>query len=68
MTQPRSPHSPFAGRLLLSISETADTLGVSTNTVYRILRQGDLPRHKIGSRTLIRTDALERFIEEQWAK
>lgn len=38
---------------LLSIDQVSDLLGVSTKTVQRLIRNGELPRHKIGSRVAI---------------
>lgn len=37
---------------LISISETAEWLGVSTQTVRRLIADGDLPASRIGRRTI----------------
>jgi excisionase family DNA binding protein len=48
-------------RLLLSVGEAAERLGISERSVFRLLESGELPARKIGRRTLIRADDLERF-------
>lgn len=55
-------------KLTLSISETADTLGVSRPTVYSLLHKSDFPAFKVGNRTLISRSGLERWIEAQTTK
>ncbi len=48
---------------LLSVKEVARRLGgLSVYTVHAWLSAGKLPRTKIGSRTMIRESALEKFI------
>ena len=37
----------------LTVSETAEALGVNYFTVYRAVRRGDLPASRIGKRVLI---------------
>lgn len=39
--------------LAASVNEASALLGISRSTVVRMLREGRLPRLKIGSRTLI---------------
>lgn len=55
----QTPQIPAA----LSVSDAAVQMGISRATVYRLLRGGDLPSLKIGSRRLIRRDALNSFLE-----
>jgi excisionase family DNA binding protein len=47
---------------LLSIPEALDRLPVSTPTLYRMLRRGDLPVVEVGGRTFIASSDLEAFI------
>jgi excisionase family DNA binding protein len=51
-------------RRLVGIREAAETLGVSTQTLYRLIGRGELSVVKIGDRTLFRLDDLEAFIEQ----
>ena len=48
-------------RLLLSIGEVAERLGISERSVFRLIESGELPARKIGRRTLVRVDDLVRF-------
>jgi len=63
---PLSPETPIAQRLA-SMPATAATLGVSTKTVWRILRAGKLPCVRIGGRTMVSIADLDAFIAQQRA-
>lgn len=45
-----------------SIDEAADFLRVSRASVWRLLKEGRLPRTRIGGRTVIRRIDLEAFL------
>ena len=45
-----------------SIQEAAAVLGVSARTVKREIHAGRLAMHKVGRRTIIRRDDLERLL------
>jgi excisionase family DNA binding protein len=47
---------------LLSIDEVAQLLRISESGVYRLVRSGELPRVKVGSRTLFEPHEIRRFI------
>lgn len=53
------------GRLALSVASAAEELGVSRATVYGLIRSGDLPSLKIGSRRLISREALREWLAAQ---
>lgn len=55
-TTPTTPDT--AAKKSLSIRETADELGVSPDTVSRMVRRGEIPAWRIGPK-LIRIDADE---------
>ncbi|MCQ2005701.1 helix-turn-helix domain-containing protein [Rhizobium sp. NRK18] len=46
----------------LSIAQTARLLGIGRSTLYCIIKEGRLPVRKLGKRTLILREDLERFI------
>ncbi|WP_421860717.1 excisionase family DNA-binding protein [Oceanicaulis sp.] len=46
-----------------SVLKAAEYLGVSRSQVYRLLAEGSLDSLKIGTRRLIRRDALDALIE-----
>lgn len=58
LSQPR-----VAGRDLLTLHETAITLGVSVRTVRRLIDRGHLARVKIGKSVRISRDVLQALIE-----
>jgi excisionase family DNA binding protein len=47
---------------LLSLDEVAQLLRISESGVYRLIRSGELPRVKVGSRTLFEPHEIRRFI------
>ena len=51
-------------RRLVSLSDTAEALAVSTRTVRRYIADGQLEAVRLGRRTLrIKIDSIERFID-----
>ena len=59
--EPEGTRGAYVERLL-SVREARDVLGVSSQTLYRLIGRGDLPVIKIGVRTLIRPSDLEEFV------
>jgi excisionase family DNA binding protein len=51
-----------SARLAISVTEAAERLGVSRNTVYTAIRSDEMPTFRMGRRTLIPVDALRRWI------
>jgi excisionase family DNA binding protein len=62
MTIPGDPidHGP-----LLTRGEAAQFLNVSDQTVYRILRRGELPAYRVGHSIRISQVALENYLRAQ---
>ncbi len=50
---------------LLTAAEVADQLRVSTMTVYRLIRRGDLPAVRVGRNYRVREQDLVAFLEAQ---
>lgn len=51
-------------RLVLSVTEAADALGLSRNVVYQLVRERRLPAIRLGAKRLVVPRvALERFLE-----
>ena len=48
---------------LLTVREVAGSMRVSTMTVYRLIRAGDLPAIRVGKHFRIRTLDLEQYLE-----
>ncbi len=50
-------------KLMLSIEEVAEKLGLSRNYAYKLVSNGTLPSVQVGTRKLIPVDALNKWIE-----
>ena len=53
-----APRTPASATQILSRSELADYLGVCQRTVSKLERRGNLPRIKLGKRTVYRLDSI----------
>ena len=51
------------GKMGLTIEEAAEITGIGRNTMRKLIDWGKLPVLKVGRKTIIRKDALERFME-----
>src|SRR5947207_12137493 len=54
--------TPYNGERLLSVRAVSDRLGVSRQSVYRLVAKGSLPVVKIHDRTLFRPSDVEALI------
>ena len=64
MTEEEKGKSPRGvERIFLTFQETQDFLGVSHQTIYKLMQQG-LPSHKIGKKRVFLKDDLTRWIKE----
>ena len=50
---------------LLTAAEVAEQLRVSTMTIYRLIRRGDLPAVRVGRNYRVRERDLEAYLEGQ---
>jgi excisionase family DNA binding protein len=48
---------------LLTVNEVADQLRVSTMTIYRLIRRGELPAVQVGRNYRVRASAIERYLD-----
>ncbi|MFF0542102.1 excisionase family DNA-binding protein [Nocardia thailandica] len=55
----------MTGKLLLSVPETADQLGVSRSMIFGLIRDGSLPSLKVGRRRMVPAAALPEFVRVQ---
>jgi excisionase family DNA binding protein len=58
LAAPLPPTIPFA----VSINEAARLMGISRALIYQLINAGKLDVVKIGTRTVIRTDVIQRFL------
>jgi excisionase family DNA binding protein len=52
----------------LTVQEVADVLRISTMTVYRLIKSGDLPAARIGKSFRVSEDDLDAFIAKQYTE
>jgi excisionase family DNA binding protein len=50
---------------LLTAAEVADQLRVSTMTIYRLIRRGELPAVRVGRNYRVRASDLETYLDDQ---
>jgi excisionase family DNA binding protein len=53
---------------LLTVAEVADLLRVSTMTVYRLIKAGDLAAVRIGKSFRLREDDIDAFLARQYTQ
>ena len=63
----RLNHSSPIGdtRIAMTVREAIAASGIGKTTIYGLMRDGDLPRVKVGQRTLIRRDDLNRVLQSE---
>jgi len=52
----------------LTVAEVADMMRVSTMTVYRLVKAGDLPAVRIGKSYRVREDDLDAYLAKQYTQ
>ena len=52
-------------KIAISVTETANLLGVSRPTVYKLMQRADFPVIHIGTRTLVHREMLEAWAAAQ---
>jgi excisionase family DNA binding protein len=57
------PAPTAAAPLGITITEAARRFSVSRDTIYREIRNGELDAIRIGARTLVLLDSMDRYIE-----
>jgi excisionase family DNA binding protein len=60
-----SDAQPFVAGGLLTVSEVAAAMRVSTMTVYRLIKTGEMGAVRVGRSYRIRGSDLERFLQER---
>ena len=67
-TNPLNPPrlgSATVPKLSLTISEAAESLGLSVRTIEQLVRMGQLPVVRVGRRVLIPVKALSAWLDQQ---
>lgn len=52
----------------LTVAEVAELLRVSTMTVYRLIKSGELPAARIGKSYRVREDDIDAYLEERFTQ
>lgn len=52
-------------RTTLTVSETADHLGVSVDTIYTMVREKQIPHVRVRRRIFFRVEAIEEWMRNQ---
>ena len=53
-------------KYFLSVKETANILGISIHTVYRLIESGEIAAVKVSQRkTMIKAEEIERYINKK---
>ena len=58
----------YAGARFLTAAEVAGTLRVSTMTVYRLIKAGDLPAVRVGKSYRVREDDVDRYLASRYTQ
>jgi excisionase family DNA binding protein len=58
-------HNQFANIRLLTLADAARLLQVSTRTLHRMIRSGDLPALKVGGQWRLRESQLQQWVEHR---
>jgi excisionase family DNA binding protein len=57
--------APVESRLVFTVEEAAQLLGISRSFAYEAVERGDIPSMRIGRRILVPKAALQRFLEQE---
>ena len=63
LQDPRKGQMPE--KLALNVTEAAQALGVSRQTMYSLIHRTDFPSFQMGGRRLISTEGLREWVREQ---
>ena len=53
------------GASLLTVAEVASAMRISTMTVYRLIKSGELPAIRVGKNYRIRESDMDRYLEQR---
>lgn len=54
-------------RRTIKVAEAAEYIGVSKDTIYKLVREGEIPHIRLGKRILFRIESLEAWLQEREA-
>lgn len=59
---------PFIEDRLLTVSEVADVLRVSRMSIYRMIKQGEMPAFRVGRGYRLREEDVHRYLKERFTE
>lgn len=54
-------------RRTIKVAEAAEYIGVSKDTIYKLVRKQEIPHIRLGKRILFRVESLEAWLQEREA-
>lgn len=58
----------YARARFLTVAEVAQLMRVSTMTVYRLIKAGDLPAVRVGKSYRLREDDIDRYLSRRYTE
>ncbi len=52
-------------KLAMSVEEVAKSIGVSTTTIYKLVKEGKIPHKKIGGRIVFHRNSIESWLQDE---
>jgi len=59
---------PFIEERLLTVSEVAEVLRVSRMSIYRMIKQGEMPAFRVGRGYRLRQEDVHRYLKERFTE
>ena len=59
---------PFTEARLLTVNEVADLLRVSRMTVYRMIKEGEMPAVRVGRGYRLREDDVDTYLSDRYTE
>ncbi len=56
---------PLSEKIMLSVGEASQLIGISERNVYTLIRKGDFPSFKLGGRRFVNRKQLEKWCAER---
>jgi excisionase family DNA binding protein len=60
--------SPFSEARLLTVNEVADLLRVSRMTVYRLIKDGEMPAFRVGRSYRLRDEDVQAYLMQRYTE
>jgi excisionase family DNA binding protein len=60
--------NPFSEARLLTVNEVADHLRVSRMTVYRLIKDGEMPAFRVGRSYRLREEDVHTYLNERYTE